>query len=204
MNSVIPIIPIAATNPIDIQSLVQPDRVHKRVYTDPAIFELEMDRVFGQAWLYVGHESQVPNVGDYFTTRLGREPVVMVRHTDGAVNVLYNRCPHKGAKIVPDGSGSAGKFLRCLYHGWTFKCDGSLLSVPLRSGSKTRRSTSRAGRTRCARWRAWRATAASCSPACPKRGSNWPISSAAWPRRSTTSATVPPRAKWKWPAACSA
>ncbi|MNK62224.1 2-halobenzoate 1,2-dioxygenase large subunit [compost metagenome] len=134
MNSVIPIIPIAATNPIDIQSLVQPDRVHKRVYTDPAIFELEMDRVFGQAWIYIGHESQVPKPGDYFTTRLGREPVVMVRHTDGQVHVMFNRCPHKGAKLVPDGSGSAGKFLRCLYHGWTFKCDGSLLSVPLRSG----------------------------------------------------------------------
>ena len=119
---------------IDLQSLVQPDRVHKRVYTDPAIFELEMDRVFGQAWLYVGHESQVPKPGDYFTTRLGREPVVMVRHTDGQIHVMFNRCPHKGAKIVPDGSGSAGKFLRCLYHGWTFKCDGSLLSVPLRSG----------------------------------------------------------------------
>lgn len=115
-------------------TLVQADRVHKSVYTDPEIFELEMDRVYGQAWLYVGHESQVPGTGDYLTTRLGREPVVMLRHSDGVVHVLYNRCPHKGAKIVPDGSGSAGKFLRCLYHGWTFKCDGSLLSVPLRSG----------------------------------------------------------------------
>lgn len=95
---------------IDLQGLVQPDRVHKRVYTDPAIFELEMDRVFGQAWIYVGHESQVPKPGDYFTTRLGREPVVMVRHTDGQVHVMFNRCPHKGARIVPDGSGSAGKF----------------------------------------------------------------------------------------------
>ena len=75
---------------IDLQSLVQPDRVHKRVYTDPAIFELEMDRVFGQAWLYVGHESQVPKPGDYFTTRLGREPVVMVRHTDGQILSLIH------------------------------------------------------------------------------------------------------------------
>ena len=75
-------------------TLVQADRVHKSVYTDPEIFELEMDRVYGQAWLYVGHESQVPNTGDYFTTRLGREPVVMLRHSDGAVHVLYNRCPH--------------------------------------------------------------------------------------------------------------
>ncbi|VTU21038.1 3-phenylpropionate/cinnamic acid dioxygenase subunit alpha [Variovorax sp. SRS16] len=119
---------------IDPSRLVQPDRVHKRVYTDPAIYELEMDRLFGRAWLYVGHESQVPKPGDYFTTRLGREPMVMLRHTDGSVQVLYNRCAHKGARIVPEGSGSVGKFMRCLYHGWAYHCDGTLLSVPLRSG----------------------------------------------------------------------
>jgi len=76
--------------------LVQPDRVHRAVYADPDIFALEMERIFGRAWLLLGHESQVRNVGDYFTTRMAREPVVVVRQDDGQVAVLVNRCAHRG------------------------------------------------------------------------------------------------------------
>ncbi len=117
-----------------LASLVRPDSVHKRVYTDPEIFDLEMKRIYGQLWIYVGHESQVKNPGDFHATRIGDQDVVMVRGTDGQVHVLYNRCPHKGAKVVPDGDGNVGKFFRCPYHAWTFKLDGSQLSVPLKNG----------------------------------------------------------------------
>lgn len=117
-----------------IASLVRADSVHKSVYTDPRIFDLEMQRIYGQAWIYVGHESQVPATGDYHTTRLGNQDVVMVRASDGRVHVLYNRCPHKGAKLVAEGDGCAGKFFRCPYHAWTFKLDGSHLSLPLKKG----------------------------------------------------------------------
>lgn len=117
-----------------LAGLVRPDSVHKRLYTDPEIFALEMERIYGQAWIYVGHESQVKAPGDYHTTRIGDQDVVMVRGTDGAVHVVYNRCPHKGAKIVPDGDGSVGKFFRCPYHAWTFRHDGTHLSAPLRNG----------------------------------------------------------------------
>ncbi|WP_420213285.1 aromatic ring-hydroxylating dioxygenase subunit alpha [Burkholderia aenigmatica] len=117
-----------------LAGLVRPDSVHKRLYTDPAIFDLEMQRIYGQAWIYVGHESQVKAAGDYHTTRIGDQDVVMVRGTDGAVHVVYNRCPHKGAKIVPDGDGCVGKFFRCPYHAWTFRHDGTHLSAPLRNG----------------------------------------------------------------------
>ena len=61
----------------EIASLVEPARVHKRVYTDPAIFELEMERIWGRAWIYIGHESQVKKPGDYFTTTLGRQSVIV-------------------------------------------------------------------------------------------------------------------------------
>ena len=61
------------------ESLVQPGRVHRRLYTDPTIFELEMERIFGNAWIYVGHESQIKNTGDYVRAFIGRKPVVLVR-----------------------------------------------------------------------------------------------------------------------------
>jgi len=118
----------------EIAALVRADSVHKRVYTDADIFALEMQRIYGQAWIYVGHESQVKEAGDYHTTRIGDQDVVMLRGVDGKVHVLYNRCPHKGAQVVPPGDGNAGKFLRCPYHAWTFKLDGGLLGVPLRRG----------------------------------------------------------------------
>jgi len=118
---------------LDFGHLVEPDRVHRRVFTDPEIFELEMDRVFGRSWIYVGHESQTPQPGDYFTTQVGRQPVVMTRHEDGQIYVLENRCPHKGALVCPDRTGHAKRFM-CMYHGWRFDNDGSLLSVPVHSG----------------------------------------------------------------------
>lgn len=118
----------------ELAALVRPDSVNKRVYTDPAIFALEMERIYGRAWIYVGHDSQVPTTGDYHTTRLGDQDVVMVRAADGAVKVLYNRCPHKGAKLVSEGDGCAGKFFRCPYHAWTYRLDGAPLALPLKAG----------------------------------------------------------------------
>src|SRR5271166_3623912 len=117
----------------EIADLVEPGRVHKRVYTDPDVFELEMQRIFGRAWVFVGHDSQVPNPGDYITTDLGRQPVIMVRHRDGIVRVLLNRCTHRGPKVVNERCGHAQR-LTCCYHGWSFDTDGALLTVPVPEG----------------------------------------------------------------------
>jgi nitrite reductase/ring-hydroxylating ferredoxin subunit len=117
----------------DIGRLVEPGRVHRRVYTDPDLFELEMERIFGRAWLFVGHTSQVPQPGDYITTELGRQPVIMARHRDGSVQVLLNRCTHRGAKVVNERKGHAQR-LTCCYHGWSFDTDGKLLTVPVPEG----------------------------------------------------------------------
>ena len=64
----------------ELREMVQPDRVHRAIYTDPAIFEIEMEKIFRRAWLYVGHESLVPNPGDFYCTHLARQPVVLSRH----------------------------------------------------------------------------------------------------------------------------
>jgi phenylpropionate dioxygenase-like ring-hydroxylating dioxygenase large terminal subunit len=113
-----------------LRTLVQPARVHRSLYTDPRIFDLEMERIFGRAWIYVGHESQIPQPGDYLTTRIGRVPLVLTRHSDGTVRLLHNQCAHRGAQVVATESGHATEF-RCCYHGWTYGTDGRLKSAPL-------------------------------------------------------------------------
>ena len=116
-----------------IARLVQPDRVHRDVYTDPALFELEMTRVFGRAWLLLGHESQIRTSGAFLTTRMGREPVIVVRGEDGAINVLVNRCTHRGSLVCSEARGQAKQFV-CPYHGWSFATDGELRFVPTPEG----------------------------------------------------------------------
>lgn len=115
----------------DLSTFVEPDRVRREVYVDPRIFELEMQRIHERVWIYCGHESQVPKPGDYWTVRIGRQPMVMVRGADGRVHVLYNRCPHRGAMLCGDQHGNTGAFFRCSYHAWTFHHDGRLRNIPM-------------------------------------------------------------------------
>src|SRR5467141_675999 len=115
----------------DLSKCVEPDRVRREVYTDTEIFELEMRRIHEQVWIYCGHESQVPKPGDYYTVQIGRQPMLMVRATDGRISVLYNRCPHRGNMMCGDRHGNAGEFFRCSYHAWTFQHDGRLRSIPM-------------------------------------------------------------------------
>lgn len=122
-----------SATPVALDKLVQPARVHRSLYSDPAIFELEMERIFGRAWIYVGHESQVKAPGDYFATELGRKPIVIVRGPDGAIHALHNQCAHRGAMVVANDKGSASEF-QCCYHGWTYHLDGRLKAVPLQHG----------------------------------------------------------------------
>jgi benzoate/toluate 1,2-dioxygenase alpha subunit len=116
-----------------VAALVQDDQVHRDVYLDQDIFDLEMAQLWSNTWVYVGHASQVPEKGDYYATDVAMQPLMMVRHTDGSVRVMMNRCAHKGAKLVSDVCGNTGKFFRCPYHAWTYKTDGSLLAIPLKN-----------------------------------------------------------------------
>ena len=96
----------------DLAKCVEPDRVRKQVYTDPQIFDLEMQRIHEKVWIYCGHETQVPKPGDYTTVQIGRQPMLMVRGADRKVHVLYNRCPHRGNMICGDRQGNTGEFTR--------------------------------------------------------------------------------------------
>ncbi len=118
---------------IDYKTLVQDDRIHASLYTDPRIFTEEMDRIFHDGWVFVGHDSEIPRPGDYVTRHLGREPVIMVRGKDGGVAVLVNRCMHRGTMLCPAERGSVRTFA-CPYHGWTYDLSGDLLGVPYPGG----------------------------------------------------------------------
>ena len=114
----------------DFAELVQTDRVHSAIYTDPAVFEAEMERIFHRAWLCLGHEGEIPNPGDYRATTIGRAPVLMIRGDDGRVRVFMNRCRHRGMTVCEAETGNE-KFLRCWYHGWVYRNTGELEDVPL-------------------------------------------------------------------------
>ena len=81
----------------EVNGLVEPDRVHRRCYVDEDVFDLEMERIFHTTWIYVGHETQVPKPGDYWTTIIGRQRMILVRGKEQGVHVLFNRCPHRGS-----------------------------------------------------------------------------------------------------------
>ncbi|MFN0313816.1 MAG: aromatic ring-hydroxylating oxygenase subunit alpha [Burkholderiales bacterium] len=118
----------------DLKSLVAPDQVHRSVYTDQAIFDREIAQIFEKTWVYCGHESQVPNAGDYHGVLIGRQPMVMVRGNDNTIRVLYNRCPHRGVQLCGALKGNAGSSLVCSYHAWSFNLDGTFKSMPLQAG----------------------------------------------------------------------
>ena len=117
---------------IDYDSLVLEDRVHGSVYTDSAIFEEEIDKIFHSWWVYIGHESEIPESGDYRLTWIGRQSVIMARDETGTVQLFMNRCRHRANAVCQYEKGNAS-FFRCWYHGWTYSNKGDLIGVPFPS-----------------------------------------------------------------------
>ena len=136
----------------DFSRFFKPGRVHRQLYTDPAIFELEMERIFGTAWIYIGHESQVKNPGDYFATQIGRRPVVMVRDDEGQ----RPRDPQPVRPSRRDGGGDR-EGQRAGIHLLLSRLDLSsrrpLKAVPLNHGYPRDFDAEQSRRSRCCRCR---------------------------------------------------
>ena len=113
----------------EVDGLIRDGAVHRRVYKDPAVFDAEMERIFKRTWVFVGHETEIPTIGDFRTMRIGTEPVIFVRADDGSPTVLVNRCRHRAATVCQVEHGNCSTF-RCHYHGWTYRTDGRLVAVP--------------------------------------------------------------------------
>ncbi|MEU5403571.1 benzoate 1,2-dioxygenase large subunit [Streptomyces sp. NPDC005963] len=103
-------------------------RVRRSVFTDEELFELEMAHIFEGNWVYLAHDSQIPEPGDYFTTYIGRQPVVISRDKQGELHALVNACSHRGAMLCRRKTDNRTTFT-CPFHGWTFSNTGRLLKV---------------------------------------------------------------------------
>jgi len=116
-----------------VTPLIQRDKVHGSLYTNPEIFAEELRKIWYRTWVFVGHESEVPQPNDYVRKKLALQDVIMTRDRDGQIHLLLNRCSHRGNQVCDAAKGNSGSF-RCPYHGWTFRNTGELIGFPFFKG----------------------------------------------------------------------
>jgi phenylpropionate dioxygenase-like ring-hydroxylating dioxygenase large terminal subunit len=140
----------------DYAALVREDRVHRTLYTDPEIFAEEMVEVFGgRAWVYLAHESQLPEPNSFLSVRMGLRPVIVTRDRRGGLHAVFNRCSHRAATLCREERGVAKSF-QCPYHGWTFRNTGELVGTPWPKGYGENFDKSEHGLHRVARVESYR------------------------------------------------
>lgn len=104
--------------------------VQMRALSDPELYELEMERIFGKIWVFLGHESEIPNSGDFVTRDMGSDSVLVTRDKSGEVHVLLNLCTHRGMRVSTLDAGNT-QIHTCIYHGWAFRPNGAFLGAPV-------------------------------------------------------------------------
>jgi len=103
--------------------------VSREIFVNEEIYAEELERIFARAWLFVGHESQIPNPGDFVASGMGEESVILCRDRAGEIHVFLNSCRHRGMKVCRYDEGNTAVFT-CPYHGWSYRTDGRLVGVP--------------------------------------------------------------------------
>ncbi len=106
----------------------------QRFYKDTSIFDLEKHNIFYNSWIFIGHESQIPNKGDFFVYKLLDEEIIVLRNKENKVKAFFNVCRHRGSRVCLEEKGNTSRF-SCPYHSWTYNLDGKLLAAKsLREG----------------------------------------------------------------------
>ncbi|GAA0995946.1 SRPBCC family protein [Acrocarpospora macrocephala] len=105
------------------------DLLPVEIFNDSAVFQAEVERIFGRSWVFVAHESEIPNPGDFVQRRIGLDPVIVTRDGEGGINVLSNYCRHRGTQVCQTDQGNS-RFFKCNYHGWTYANTGELVGTP--------------------------------------------------------------------------
>jgi phenylpropionate dioxygenase-like ring-hydroxylating dioxygenase large terminal subunit len=100
-----------------------------QIFNDPDIYQLELEKVFAKTWVFVGHETEIPNPGDFVTRYIGRDPFILTRGKEQEIKLVFNACRHRGVKVCNSEKGNAAHF-KCPYHGWTYENTGDLVKVP--------------------------------------------------------------------------
>ncbi len=119
------------SSPLTYHAMVNPKAgtISREIFSSRQVYEDELEKVFTRAWLFVGHESQIPKAGDYFTSRMGAESVILARDKKRKVHVFLNSCRHRGMKVCQYDHGNTQLFT-CPYHSWSYTTEGKLFGVP--------------------------------------------------------------------------
>ena len=127
--------PAALTRDIDVSGLVDAEGglLDRAIFTDEQLYRQELRRVFAPSWLFLAHTDQFHKPGDFFTTYMGEDPVIVTMDRNRRIRAYLNSCRHRGARVCRADVGATRNFT-CTYHGWAYDLDGKLVSIPNRDG----------------------------------------------------------------------